>query len=140
MEESTNITFVYIICHQVDGKFTSPSKIGVSKHPKSRLSSLNSGSPVKLALFHQFGVPDEDCAYGLEKAILLVHKDKRMNGEWLDMEPAKLFHSMVLNINAMLDSLGFEGREHVERAAYTIFVAGSGNGGSNLPKNIEEGV
>jgi hypothetical protein len=78
----TKATRVYVVA-RADGK---GCKVGVSSHPKRRLSSLQVSTPEKLTLFHQLR-PTAMRAYEIERAALRFLRPFRHRGEWLSCEP-----------------------------------------------------
>jgi hypothetical protein len=56
-------------------------KIGVATDPKSRLSTLQTGSPDELRIVHLF---ETDAAYEVESRAHSYLKDQRIRGEWFE--------------------------------------------------------
>lgn len=130
-----NTSYVYIICHEENGNFYSPIKIGISDNPTKRLSSLSSGNPKNLAVFHRFAVPDKMHAAELEKDFMSLpsNKSRRLKGEWFDITPDTAFINMMLNILSFLLYLGLEEDEIDMYARISAYERGCGNGRKDFP-------
>lgn len=61
-------------------------KVGVSSHPKRRLSGLQVSTPAGLSLFFQFR-PSNHSARAVEAAVLELLRPWRVRGEWLNCHP-----------------------------------------------------
>lgn len=127
--------YVYIICHEENGNFYSPIKIGISDNPDRRLASLSSGNPKNLAVFHRFGVPDKAHAASLEKDFMEhpSNKAKRMKGEWFDITPDAAFISMMMNIASFLLYQGLDYDDIDMCTKFSAYECGSGNGRDDFP-------
>ena len=76
-------SFIYLICSH---EKVAPVKIGFSATPEKRLKQLQTGSAVKLLIFHREEV-DANNVRTIEK---LLHRDmgvQKMKGEWFNITP-----------------------------------------------------
>jgi hypothetical protein len=79
--------FLYAICHQIDGEFVGPVKIGISASPPARLRELQTGSPHKLAVVFCALLDSRARASRMER---MLHEDAAewaMSGEWFNICP-----------------------------------------------------
>lgn len=93
-------TFVYIIGEAAE-RNPIPVKVGVSSNPASRLSSLQTGNPKRLAIFAEFEFICRENAFTVERTILDDYKAARVAGEWLDVDATNMkwaIHDMLLGI------------------------------------------
>jgi hypothetical protein len=79
--------YVYVIAMRRDDGWLPPVKVGITSTPKQRLSSLQSGSPVPLTIFHLFRLRDREVSRRIERAILEIKASARLHGEWLSLQP-----------------------------------------------------
>lgn len=79
---------VYIIAHRLDDGWAPPCKIGISASWPNRLSSLQSGNPKPIGLYAYFDIGDRSCALQTEKFLHSRLADKRLTGEWFQVDPA----------------------------------------------------
>ncbi|MDH4263942.1 MAG: GIY-YIG nuclease family protein [Spirochaetia bacterium] len=71
--------FVYFIQCGKKG----PIKVGVANNVDERLSTLQTGCPIKLIFIHKFNVDGNDMqAYNIESHIHKILKKQRIYGEW----------------------------------------------------------
>lgn len=77
-------TFLYVI-----GSDQGPVKIGISNNPLGRLATIQTGCHVKVHLWFTKGIATRELALMHERAIHQDHKDRRLNGEWFDMDPGE---------------------------------------------------
>jgi predicted GIY-YIG superfamily endonuclease len=70
--------YVYLIQSLEDSRY----KIGVSKHPKKRISQLQTGNSSKLKLIESY---NSEFAYQIEKTLQRRYSYLRKEGEWFDM-------------------------------------------------------
>lgn len=104
MEEKLH--YVYVIGMETpEGEWTGPSKVGVSTNPRSRLASLQTGSPMKLVLSWVFTAMDRRTAFALENAFHQMHSDDALEGEWFHMHPALAMYYMSGNYRAFLKTV-----------------------------------
>ena len=71
--------YIYVI-----GPVVGYQKIGFSQNVEKRLSSIQTGNPVKLKIHHKQEVP-EHCVRLLEQKIHNEIKHKKISGEWFDI-------------------------------------------------------
>lgn len=74
--------YVYVI-----GREQGPIKVGVSSSPSGRLAQLQTGCPFKLEVLHTEPMLDRNHALKHEADFHAVYADKRLHGEWFDLEP-----------------------------------------------------
>lgn len=74
-------SYLYVI-----GLEGGPVKIGMSDNPWYRLTTFQMGSPCKLTLFHTQQMRDRQHAAENEEHAHAVLKDKRLYGEWFDVD------------------------------------------------------
>ena len=72
------MNYVYLIKNMVDGTY----KIGVSKHPNTRLNQNQTGSSGKLVLIETY---QSDLAYKIETALHNQYQSSREEGEWFSI-------------------------------------------------------
>jgi predicted GIY-YIG superfamily endonuclease len=65
-------------------------KIGVSTNPKKRLTSLQTGSSIKLNLISSYTFPNSNYAYAIEKYLHTESKEFALNGEWFEFDRLSL--------------------------------------------------
>lgn len=88
---------VYLIAHKdADGAFVSPVKVGITKSLGSRLASLQTGNPKPIGLVFAFNTPAFEFARYFEQAFHELNAERRLNGEWFDMEPRDALFKMTL--------------------------------------------
>ena len=107
---------IYIIANMRGKRPISPVKIGISSTPKKRIAALQTANPNRLVLLATFGVPTRDMAKAIEGAFRHVKADKRMAGEWFDIEPMYAVDLMCSNIRGALNYL----LEDEELRAYAV--------------------
>ncbi len=73
-----NIKFVYLIQSLEDSYY----KIGVSKNPKQRLRTLQTGNSSELKLVELY---QSEFAYQIEKSLQRRYQYLKREGEWFDM-------------------------------------------------------
>lgn len=86
-------TAVYLFGHDANQR---PTKVGVSHNPHLRLKQLQGGHPQKLEIFALYWFEHRRPAEFVEKHALRLWKDKRMDGEWLDISPTDAFNTIGL--------------------------------------------
>lgn len=87
--DDTSFHHVYIVAHVVDGVFSSPVKIGITKSLKSRLAMIQTGSPHKVGIAFAFKFPMRIMASAIEGEFHEEAAEQRMVGEWFDMSPLR---------------------------------------------------
>lgn len=101
---------VYVICHERGGEACGPVKIGIAADPVRRLASLRTGNPHRLVLFWHFLAPDRECARRLERGFHETRPEKRMEGEWFDLDPVTATQVLCL----MLEVIALTGAQSDE--------------------------
>lgn len=77
----SDIAFLYVI-----GRWEGPVKIGIARSPATRLRELRTGCPYKIDLLYMRQARDRQHAIDHERLAHAVCEEKRMAGEWFDME------------------------------------------------------
>jgi ssDNA-binding Zn-finger/Zn-ribbon topoisomerase 1 len=79
--ESTSVArkFIYLIKSDIPN---SPTKIGIASNVPKRLKTLQMASPCKLELIFTI---EKTYAYQLENTLHQYFKDKKVHGEWFDL-------------------------------------------------------
>jgi len=70
--------YVYLIQSLEDSRY----KIGVSKHPKTRIKQLQTGNSSELKLVESY---QSEFAYQIEKTLQRRYSYLKKEGEWFDM-------------------------------------------------------
>lgn len=65
-------------------------KVGIAADPKRRLRGLQTGSPVKLALYATFPVADDALAFAIEAAVHRRLAAFALQGKWFAVDPAEV--------------------------------------------------
>ena len=79
--------YVYVIAHNENGCLCGPVKVGISSNPDGRLRKIRSDCVGKIELFFMYLCHTREVARGIE---LLAHetlKERKMNGEWFNVNP-----------------------------------------------------
>lgn len=77
-----------------DGSTATRMKVGLSKNPTTRLKAVATGKKPIWAFACQLA--DVKVAYKVEQAILEFYRDRRAEGEWVDIEATDLWGAMQL--------------------------------------------
>ena len=77
-----SITSVYVI-----GRRGGPCKIGMSADPMKRLSSVQTCCAEAVEVWGYCSFPNRDMARRFEGAAHKALADRRLSGEWFDVEP-----------------------------------------------------
>lgn len=72
------MNYIYLIKNTEESSY----KIGVSKNPKKRIKSLNTGNSAKLVLVSMF---ETKYAYKIERTLHRKYSYMRKHGEWFDL-------------------------------------------------------
>lgn len=118
-------SYVYIICHDRNGKMTGPVKIGLAEDPNTRLKGLSTGNPNKIHLFHSVFMPCRETAKFIEGVFLDIcgQRKKRKSGEWVALSPEKARGVLYQIIKAYLYELGADD-EKIKRLLLDITELG----------------
>lgn len=92
---------LYIICHADGERPSGPVKIGIGNNPRIRVRDMQTGNPRKLDLWTTFKLPHRMTAHSLEKHIHSCLADKRLMGEWFNIEPQ---HATILVRHVLVDA------------------------------------
>ena len=93
---------VYIIASVKDDKMVAPTKVGRSDMPYSRLSALQTGSPIELAIYAYFVVPTRDAAVTIERWFRENNNERRNHGEWYNIAPSAAYSDVLREIKIYL--------------------------------------
>lgn len=75
------ITYVYAI-----GRYEGPVKVGITTDLIARLRQIQTGSAFKLQLIYAAPTPEREVARSHERDLLALYADRRLEGEWFDMD------------------------------------------------------
>lgn len=95
-------TMVYVIAPKQDGKLVAPSKIGVANFPYGRLASLQTGSPQELDVHAYIRLPSRAAAHTVERWFHEDNQERRIRGEWFDVEPMAATRDLVYQLRNYL--------------------------------------
>lgn len=87
--------YIYVMAASRDDGLSEPVKVGISANPASRLSSINTAAPFRVALHRVFRMPSREMAQALERKFHELNADKRLNGEWFHMVPDDAVQSLA---------------------------------------------
>jgi len=73
----------------VIGREDGPVKIGISSDVGSRLTTIQTSCPFKVSLFHEETVASRQDALRHEREIHEVYAERRLHGEWFDMDAGR---------------------------------------------------
>jgi hypothetical protein len=96
--------YVYIITHFKNDMPCEPIKVGITGNLNARLAQLRTASAYKLILLHYFPMPNREIAEHIETAFHETQKEKRLNGEWFDINFVQALQLMCINIRVALDT------------------------------------
>lgn len=77
---------IYVIAPRID-KGQRTVKVGISNNSRSRLSSIQTGSPVLLSIKAAFTLPSRHSASFIESQFHSHFCFAKLEGEWFDIEP-----------------------------------------------------
>jgi hypothetical protein len=129
--------YVYVIAQEDDGNMSSPTKVGITTNVKARLASVQTGSPHKLQLVHAFVAPSRAIARIIEGGFHEGCADRRLNGEWFDIDPFDALMGVCgsyLCLLSMMQATPEQTKYYLERAGVFEAVSHYGLGalyGSN---------
>jgi hypothetical protein len=101
---------VYIIHRKTT---ETPIKIGISGDVKSRLAGLQTASPEELIIRYILTCKNQESAYKVERLLHKKYADRRLSGEWFDINPQVVINDIELAM-AVADNIT-SGREVVYR-------------------------
>lgn len=73
--------YLYVI-----GREEGPVKIGITIALRSRLSTIQTGCPFPIEILYWRILPNREIALDIEQCIHQVWEEKRLNGEWFDID------------------------------------------------------
>lgn len=99
------MTFVYVVGPDDPGMDlpTPPIKIGKAVCPYSRLRTLQTGSPQKLAIYALWHFDTPARAFAVESACHRNFKQHRLNGEWFQIKSDDVLRFVGLKMKAQLN-------------------------------------
>ncbi len=95
--------YVYIITHFKNDMPCEPIKVGITGNVSARLAQLRTASAYKLILLHAFAMPNREIAEYIEDAFHTTQQDKRLHGEWFDINFVQALQLMCMNIRVALN-------------------------------------
>lgn len=100
---------LYIIAHSNNDGPTKPVKVGITANLNSRLKMLQTGNPGKLQFVMTLAMPIQQMARDMEQAFHHLQKDRRLAGEWFDIEVREAMALMCLYFDtAIMINIGDE--------------------------------
>lgn len=95
--------YVYVIATETkDGSITGPIKVGHTRNPDKRLSSIRTSCPNRIAFACVFSFPNPHLAGLIEGLFHETMKERRRVGEWFDVGPIEAVLSACECIEATL--------------------------------------
>jgi hypothetical protein len=107
---------VYVIATIIDGKPVAPCKIGVSARPDGRVWALQTACPNELRLLCSFAMPNRKIANDVEGCFHHTRKDRRLRGEWFDLDPDYAATILKLQIRWAIEAFTNLSAEELELA------------------------
>lgn len=80
---------VYIVAHANGSTGEKPVKVGITSNLDGRLRALQTGSFRKLVYVMTLATPNREISSYMEAAFHSLQKDRRLEGEWFDIEVAE---------------------------------------------------
>lgn len=97
---------VYVIGTVQNGEFCAPSKIGISANPEARERALKTGSATDVKLFRFFSAPNREIAQFIESGFHATQSEKRLRGEWFEIDPASAATILSIHIRWLIELAG----------------------------------
>lgn len=89
------LTFVYVAVTETPGGVKPHVKVGITANPRSRLASLQTGSPHGISFAQLLAFTDRNSAARLEKEFHKTNADVQLSGEWFDMYFTEAYESLA---------------------------------------------
>lgn len=94
---------VYVMAKSGPDGMTSPVKIGISSNPDSRLATIQTSCPFKIALAYVFECPNRDVAEHIERCFHETQRAERLSGEWFNYHPITAIHLLCIAFRVALE-------------------------------------
>jgi hypothetical protein len=100
---SVDVHALYLIVHLGDdGSYLAPVKIGITRKLPSRVRTIQTASPRRVALAFAFSLPSKSLAHFFEREFHKLFAGKRLNGEWFDIAPLMALTAMTHSLHEAL--------------------------------------
>ncbi len=96
---------LYLAALSRDGEVRGPVKIGFARDPFSRIAGFQTASPYRIVVHERWEIGASSSKY--EKHLHEIFSDKRLNGEWFDLDPED---NQAGNRGNILFNVGRDGR------------------------------
>jgi hypothetical protein len=107
------MTYLYIFARLESDGCTPPIKIGISKNPWVRLSTLQTACPFKVTCFMLFGPFNREEARWHEKSLHEAYAKERAHGEWFNVSADEVFQLLHDELGKRI--AGFQSMPETER-------------------------
>jgi hypothetical protein len=81
---------------------TGPVKVGITGNLNSRLSTIQTACPFRIALAWTFDCPTKGIAQDIERCFHQTQKANRQHGEWFSFEPIQAVHLLCIAYRTLL--------------------------------------
>lgn len=98
--------WLYVIARLDEDIPVAPVKVGITNNLTARLASVQTGSPNRLCIVHAFAAPNREVARALEGGFHEHMGEKRLAGEWFDVEPMHAVAVICVAIAQFLEEMG----------------------------------
>lgn len=88
------LTFVYMVVTETPVGVRPHVKVGISSNPKSRLASLQTGSPYEITIAMLWAFNSRNDAASLEREFHIRNSSARLSGEWFDLPLTEAYESL----------------------------------------------
>ena len=109
-----DIVYIYVI-----GQECGPVKVGISKKPWGRASTIGTSAPFKVELLYCHPMNDREHARRHEQWFHRAHWDKRTSGEWFNIESDEAIESIQITITYEATLADAEVEDKAESARWT---------------------
>lgn len=89
---------IYLLAHHSGNGLVAPVKVGVTTSLKTRLATLQTGNPQPIELVASFATPGHEFAEWFERCFHDINAEKRLTGEWFDIDPKDALVSLIVYI------------------------------------------
>lgn len=97
--------FVYVMAKKDGESISAPVKIGMAKNPKTRVQEIGTSCPFRLEVAVHLSMPSKTMARALERAFHATQADRRLHGEWFDIEPEEAIRLLCFGYRVLLEKL-----------------------------------
>ncbi len=95
--------YIYLVVHKNPaGTICGPVKVGITTNMDRRLATLRTGNPRPIDIAAYFTTPNTLIARTLEDAFHDVYSEKRLAGEWFDIDPYDGLVGLCQNVESAL--------------------------------------